>query len=466
MKRLCSAAVAALALIGAAGAQEVGAAEEAWTAVMDDGVAAAQGGDLEGAVAALERAVVATEDPERKAESLRIFAIVRFQQGREADALALVDQALEQLAPLVGANDYDAVSSSADLWLLRADMFAALGRDDEHRSARIEAMRYADRLPQPSWRIEADGDAVHVLSGFRCPATIEGLPRAETSTYSATDVGCSYDFDADFPGLVTVYFTMQEGGGVETSVDAMRQEIDQVYGSPRIAENDRVQGADGVEVRRLVYEKGDTDLPFDYSGGWLAEIGGWTGKVRISWAAGVDRPYIDRLAEALLSQTVADVWTSECAPATERARELDDPDAARTAAIAASVVLQADSENGFAEAVGGLDGCWISSIQTARGEIALRRVRGAGKDAALVAAPILWTSGGTTFVAVTDGLSGPGATFVAELSQGRSVVLAVLDGTPSDDQFGEILTGWFDGRRAALAEVSRDGGEVTISIAE
>ncbi len=466
MRRHWLAAAAALALGGAAGAQDGGPAGDAWTASMDEGVAAAQGGDLQVAVAALERAVVATDDPKRKAESLRIFAIVRFQQNQAPDALALVDRALEQLAPLAEGDDYDAVSASSDLWQTRAEIFSALGQDDEQRAARIEARRYAARLPQPSWRIEESRDAVHILSGFRCPAAVEGLPRTKTATYSATDVGCSYDFDADFPGLVTVYFTKQAGGGVEASVDAMRREIDQVYGAPRTAENDVLQGPGGVEVRRLVYEKGETDLPFDYSAGWLADIGGWTSKVRISWAAGVDRPYIDRLADTLLAQTVAGVWTAECVAATERAEDLDDPDAARTAAIAASVVLQAYEENGLADAVGAVDGCWVGSIPTAIGEIALRRTRGAGEGVVLVGAPILWTPGGTTFVAVANGLTAPGVTFIAELFPDRSVVIAVLDAPPSDGQFEEILTEWIEGRRAPLADVSRDGGDVTISVSD
>ena len=252
MRRAWIGAIAALAVATTATSQDTG---DAWPSAMNEGAAAYEANDLERAAVAFEQAVDHSQGFIEEAGALRALAIVRLEQGRMRETLTLTQRALDVVAEHVAARDEGAIEFSLDILALRVEAFRQLGQDEDAFAASMAMGPLLSLLPRPGWRGDDGGGVTHVLSGFSCPATLEGLLRTDFTTYNANglDVGCSYGFADDAPGTATIYFTRRDGQPIEVAADSMRNEIELVYGSPPVVEDDELTGAGGRLLRRIIF---------------------------------------------------------------------------------------------------------------------------------------------------------------------------------------------------------------------
>lgn len=161
----------------------------------------------------------------------------------------------------------------------------------------------------------------HWFTGLRCPAEMIGLPLSRHMAFDPTgaDVGCFYQ-SAQSDDYVTVYATKRYpiGAPLQTHVDRTWAEVRGRYsGATELSAGERAVDtpAGPLAVRELVLgiDGRDSISRRDIravTGAWLADVGGWTLKVRLTGGRNRDLDWARTTADGVLARAAADMTTA------------------------------------------------------------------------------------------------------------------------------------------------------------
>ncbi|MFC3079550.1 hypothetical protein ACFODL_15730 [Phenylobacterium terrae] len=332
----------------------------------------------------------------------------------------------------------------------------------------------APPVPKSVWENPA-GDARHLQSGLRCPASMGMFARSNLITYDAfgLDVSCGYNA----PGAIVTFFLYRRG-----DLDASFAEAEeQLAGSPLL--NNPKEVADepvdlgGLRWRRARYAEAGgrrADL-------WMAPLEGWTMKVRATYddaAAEAVEAQIAALTQGALASAGAQLKACAKAPPPERTgrpvKHAGD-EAAADALVGAllGAVAQAAAQEGRAEPRTPILFCAEAPIEDrAWPMLAWRGVTPDGEDAkvdrlsamTLESPPVLETAEDAELTLIFDEQSRRSdPRWVARLQQdGRTAIFGHYDGRPSAATLAPLLLDILDGKARPLGAFSDDGRTVTI----
>jgi hypothetical protein len=156
-------------------------------------------------------------------------------------------------------------------------------------------------LPQnQSFQEQANGDALHPASGFTCPAKIDGFERKRLSVYDAAqggrDVSCGYE-TAGPTATATLYLTRLPAQYTLSRVFGIY--VDQAKAhTPSVSDTvDPYPAAQGGAARLGSFWR---DKEGRNEGLWLAQVGPWFAKLRVTYRD-ADTAKIRKLAADLLT---------------------------------------------------------------------------------------------------------------------------------------------------------------------